>query len=94
VNHDGGTAVFDQPFSVIGHDAVIDAKVGVKLGKCCGHDALPLDAHNDVRFGYLSEMGLGERSRNMMADTVRMPQTNHANLGFGSRLERIFSGVI
>jgi hypothetical protein len=31
--------------AVLGHQGVVDAEVGVELGQCGGHDALPLDTH-------------------------------------------------
>lgn len=43
---DGGAVVLDQPLAMLGHDAVVDAKIGVELRECRGHDALPLNAHN------------------------------------------------
>ncbi len=39
-------------------------------------------------------MGLGEGWRKTCGDTARMSQTNHANMGFGSRLERFLSEFV
>ena len=47
VGDDGGAAVIDQPLAVLGHQAVVDGEVGVELGQGGGHDALPLNAHDD-----------------------------------------------